>query len=246
MRPLSTTDRRSLLKALTVAPAAIIVPFAVRAEAERVGLISTDVCLLQPELTEGPFYVDPQLIRTDITEGRPGLPMQMRLQVVDATCTPVEGARVDLWHCDSQGVYSGVKNLGGGPDMTGQTFLRGTQMTDAKGVASFQTLFPGWYPGRTTHMHYKVYLGDKTVLTSQVFFDEAVNQAIYDDHEAYARDEARNVMNDQDRIAADAGNGAYAAVRMTEPDGNMEAALVVGVSPDGGATGLLDWLLKKA
>jgi protocatechuate 3,4-dioxygenase beta subunit len=152
MRPLSTTDRRSLLKALTVAPAAIVLPFAVRAEADRAGLISTDVCLLQPELTEGPFYVDPQLIRSDITEGRPGLPMQMRLQVVDAACTPVEGARVDLWHCDAQGAYSGVRNLRGGPDMTGQTFLRGTQITDATGVASFQTIFPGWYPSRTTHM----------------------------------------------------------------------------------------------
>lgn len=246
MRPLSTTDRRSLLKALTAAPAAIVLPFSVQAEADRAGLISSDVCLLQPELTEGPFYVDPQLIRSDITEDRPGLPMQMRLQVVDAVCTPVEGARVDLWHCDAQGAYSGVDNRGGGPDTTGQTFLRGTQMTDATGVAGFQTIFPGWYPGRTTHMHYMVYLDDKTVLTSQVFFGEAVNQAIYDDHESYVRDTARNVLNEQDRIALRAGNGAFATVRITEPDGIMEAALVVGIRPEGGAAGLLDWLWKKA
>lgn len=246
MRPLSTLDRRTLLKALTLAPVAMALPIAVQAEAENVGLISTDVCLVQPEVTEGPFYVDPKLIRADITEGRLGLPMQLRLQVVTADCAPVGGARVDLWHCDAQGVYSGVENLGGGQDTTGQTFLRGTQMTDAAGVVSFQTIFPGWYPGRTTHMHYKVYLDDKTVLTSQIFFEEAVNQAIYDDHEDYAREGARDMLNAQDGIAAEAGTGAYAAVKMTEPDGVMEAALVVGINPQGRAGGLLDWLWKKA
>jgi protocatechuate 3,4-dioxygenase beta subunit len=246
MRPLSTLDRRTLLKALTVAPVASILPFAGHAQAAKLGLISTDVCLLQPELTEGPFYVDPKLIRADITEGRAGLPMQLRLQVVGADCAPVVGARVDIWQCDAQGVYSGVMNLGAGPDTTSQTFLRGTQPTDAAGVATFQTIFPGWYPGRTAHVHYKVYLDETTVLTSQIFFDEAVNQAIYDDHEAYDRPFARDMLNDQDGIAGKAGIGAIAAVKMTEPDGIMEAGLVVGISPEAGAGGLLDWLLKKS
>lgn len=244
MRPLSTLDRRSLLKALTVAPMVAALPLAVQAEADQAGLISADVCLVQPELTEGPFYVDPKLIRADITEGRPGLPMQLRLQVVGADCTPIVGARVDLRHCDAQGVYSGVENLGAGPDTTGQTFLRGTQVTGGDGVATFQTIFPGWYPGRTTHMHYKVYLNDQTVLTSQIFFDEAVNQAIYDDHEDYARDGSRDMLNTADSIAAEAGAGAYATVRMTEPDGIMEAALVVGVQNDAARGGLLDRLFN--
>ena len=148
-----------------------------------------------------------------------------RLQVVTADCTPVVGARVDVWHCDAQGVYSGVENLGGGPDARGESFLRGTQMTDAAGVAAFQTIFPGWYPGRTTHVHYKVFLDRDAVLTSQIFFDEAVNQSIYDDHDAYAREGARDMVNAADVIAGRAGDGAYARVRMTEPDGAMEAAL---------------------
>jgi protocatechuate 3,4-dioxygenase beta subunit len=246
MRPLSTLDRRTLLKALTFAPAVAAVPSAVLAEVQGAGLISTDVFLVSPELNAGPFYVDPKLVRSDITEGRPGLPMTLRLQVVRADCTPVEGARVDLWHCDAGGVYSGVRNLASGADAVGQTFLRGTQATDSTGVVTFQTIFPGWYPGRTTHMHCMVHLDGNMVLTSQIFFDEAVNQAIYDDHEAYARDGARNTRNADDTIAADAGNGAHARVKMTEPDGAMEAALVMGITPEGGPSGLLDWLWKSA
>lgn len=245
MPALTTLDRRTLLRALSLAPLAAALPQAVLAEVATSGLITTDVCMLQTEVTEGPFYIDPRLLRVDITEGRPGLPLQLRLQVVTAACTPVARARVDVWHCDAQGVYSGVENLGGGADTVGQTFLRGTQLTDSTGVATFETIFPGWYRGRTTHIHYKVFLDEKTVLTSQIFFDEAVNQAIYDDHEAYERTDTRDMLNAADSIAAEAGQGAYATVRMTEPDGAMEAALVVGISPDGGATGLLDWLWKR-
>lgn len=245
MPALTTLDRRTLLRALTFAPVAAALPQTILAEVAGAGLITTDVCLLQAEVTEGPFYMDPHLLRADITEGRPGLPMQLRLQVVAADCTPVAGARVDVWHCDALGVYSGVENLGGGEDTVGQTFLRGTQLTDSEGISTFQTIFPGWYRGRTTHIHYKVFLDETTVLTSQIFFDETVNQAIYDDHDAYERPEARDMLNAADSIAAEAGQGAYATVRMTEPDGAMEAALVVGINPEGGSAGLLDWLWKR-
>ncbi len=246
MPPLSTLDRRSLLRALAASPLAVALPAAVRAEVAAAGLISSDVCLLQKEATEGPFYLDPRLVRSDITEGKAGLPMQLRLQVVNADCSPVVGARVDVWHCDARGVYSGVRNLGGGEDTTGQTFLRGTQVTDSAGIASFQTIFPGWYPGRTTHVHYKVFLDDKTQLTSQIFFAETVNDAIYQDNDAYARDGSRDVLNARDGIAQAAGEGAYASVKLTEPDGHMQADLVVGINPEGGSAGLLEWLWKKA
>ena len=245
MPPLSTLDRRTVLKALSLAPLAVL-PSGLAARAETAGLITTDVCLLQKEVTEGPFYIDPHLLRSDITEGKPGLPLQLRLQVVTADCAPVVGARVDVWHCDATGVYSGVRNMGSGGDTTGQSFLRGTQMTDAAGVANFQTVFPGWYRGRTTHIHYKVFLDQRSVLTSQIFFDETVIAEIYAEHSAYGRRDMRDVMNVDDGIAADAGAGAYARVRMTAPDGVAEAALVVGVSPEAGASGLLDWLLNKA
>lgn len=234
MRPLSTIDRRTLLKALSLTPGLVAVPRTVRAQAAGAGLITTDVCMVQAEVTEGPFYIDPELIRSDIAEDRRGMPMQLRLQVVTADCAPVPGARVDVWHCDADGVYSGVRNLGGGPDATGTTFLRGTQMADGAGVATFQTIFPGWYRGRTVHVHYKVFLDDRTVLTGQLFFNEAVIAQIYQDHPAYSgRAAARDMLNDDDGIARDAGAAALANVRMTEPDGGMEAALVIGISPEG-------------
>lgn len=245
MPPLSTLDRRTVLQALSLTPFAIL-PSGLAARAESAGLISTDFCLLQKQVTEGPFYLDPQLLRADITEGQPGLPMQLRLQLVTADCAPVVGARVDVWHCNAQGDYSGVRNLGGGSDSQGESFLRGTQITDAAGISTFQTIFPGWYSGRTTHVHYKVFLDDTTVLTSQIFFDESGNQAIYADDERYTRPITRGMLNGQDRIAAQAGEGAFAQVKMTEPDGAMEAALVVGISPDGDTSGLFDWLWKRA
>lgn len=245
MRPLSTLDRRTVLKAMSLAPLAIL-PSGLAARAETAGLISTDICLLQQEVTEGPFYFDPKLLRSEITDGKPGLPMQLRLQVVTADCAPVVGARVDVWHCDALGVYSGVQNMGDGGDTSGQTFLRGTQQTDSAGIVTFHTVFPGWYRGRTTHVHYKVFLDAQTMLTSQIFFAEPVNAEIYAEHPAYARQGQRDMLNADDGIAADAGDGAYARVKMTEPDGAMEAALVVGISPEDGSSGLLDWLTKKA
>ncbi len=231
MRRLTTFDRRTLLKALAAAPLTIALPVSARAAAAQVGLMSTRVCMLSAEVTEGPFYLEPHLIRANITEGRPGLPMRLKLQVVRADCTPVSGARVDVWHCDAQGRYSGVKNLGGGQDTTGQTFLRGTQNTASDGVAGFLTIFPGWYPGRTTHVHYKVFLDERTVLTGQIFFDETVNQTVYDNDPAYARPDKRDSLNATDGIAAKAGKGAYAKVTGTEPGETLEASLVVGINP---------------
>ena len=107
-------------------------------------------CVLAPEQTEGPFYVDGERVRRDIREGRPGQKLLLRTTVVDAsTCKPIKGAAVDVWHCDAGGVYSGVGGNTG-------TFLRGIQRTDRNGLASFVTIFPGWYQGRTTHIHVKV------------------------------------------------------------------------------------------
>ncbi len=122
-----------------------------RADAQAAGLISGDVCLVQPETTEGPFYLEPALMRADITEGRPGLPMLLRLQVVTADCAPIRGRGWMFWHCDADGVYSGVQG-------TAAPFCAARKRTGAEGVATFRTVFPGWYPGRVVHVHYKVFL----------------------------------------------------------------------------------------
>lgn len=244
MRPLSTLDRRSLLRALAVTPLAAAVPQAVQAEITAVGLISSEVSMQKVQHTDEPFELDPTLVRSNIQQGQPGFPMLLRLQVVSADCSPVVGARVDVWHCDAKGSYAGAQEQAG--NSARENVLRGSQFSDAAGVVAFQSIFPGWYPGRTTHIHYRVWLDGETMLTGQVFFNDAVSDAIYEDHSAYARANARDMHNTSDRTAVEAGEGAFAQVKLSEPDGHMDAALVVGVSADGPKSSLLDWLLGSA
>jgi protocatechuate 3,4-dioxygenase beta subunit len=117
-------------------------------------------CVLTPEQTEGPFYIPRERVRRNITEGRRGVPLALRVLVVDAsTCRPIKRAAVDIWHRDAAGAYSGV----GG--QRNRTFLRGIQRTNAQGVAVFQTIYPGYYQGRTEHIHVKVHLGGNVIHT---------------------------------------------------------------------------------
>ncbi|MCB1388050.1 MAG: intradiol ring-cleavage dioxygenase [Rhodobacteraceae bacterium] len=197
-----------------------------------------DVCALTPEVTEGPYYLDTGLLRRDITEGRPGVPLALRLQVVDAACQPVEGARVDLWHCDAQGIYSSFGGDSGQVSAAGETFLRGTQMADARGIVHFATIYPGWYHGRTTHMHFKVWLSERQVLTGQIFFPDALSEYLYAHVDAYARAGTRDTFNGSDGIAQQASRASFAAV--TEGDAAYLVQMIVGVDPmaDSGASAL--------
>ena len=157
--------RRALLAGLALLPAGVAAPAVWAQAAGDAGLIAPSVCLLTPETTAGPFYLDPGLVRADITEGAPGAPLALVLQVVDADCRPIEGVRVDVWHCDAAGNYSGFAGQGSdGPrDTRGDTFLRGTQFADARGVVAYETIWPGWYRGRTPHVHYRVFLDERTL-----------------------------------------------------------------------------------
>jgi len=137
-------------------------------------------CTLYPEQTEGPYYVDADLVRSDLREGKPGTPLTLDLQVLSANgCAPLANAAVDIWHCDAGGVYSGYQGQLGGLDTRGAVFLRGTQLTGPDGRVQFQTVYPGWYPGRTTHIHFKVHLTGNREATSQLYFSEALNREVY-------------------------------------------------------------------
>lgn len=115
-------------------------------------------CVLTPEQEEGPFYIDLAKVRRDIVENRSGVPLALALTVVDSnTCKPIRDAAVDIWHCDALGVYSGEPSEGS----VGETYLRGIQLTDGDGLAEFTTIYPGQYPGRTTHIHVKVHVGGR-------------------------------------------------------------------------------------
>ncbi|MFN0241270.1 MAG: hypothetical protein ACKVWV_00075 [Planctomycetota bacterium] len=134
------------------------------------------VCTMTPSSIVGPYYLNLNLVRSDITEGMPGLPTRVYLHVVRASdCTPIPNAAVDVWHCDALGRYSGFANQGTG----GQTFLRGIQFTDESGLAMFDTVYPGWYPGRTTHMHLKVRPTAQTELSTQLYYKQRLTNRVY-------------------------------------------------------------------
>ncbi len=141
---------------------------------------SLGTCSLMPEKTSGPFPLDEQFDRSDVTEGLPGQPMRLGLRVIDQSCAPLPGAKVEIWHTDSTGDYSAFIDRGGGKDEgPGTTFMRGTQTANDDGIVEFQTIYPGWYSGRAVHIHLRVHLDVATVLTSQMFFDDDYTASVY-------------------------------------------------------------------
>jgi len=172
-------------------------------------------CIARPEQTEGPYFVDERLNRSDIrsdpSEGvlKPGVPLLLALAVARVRgrgCTPLAGAQVDLWHCDADGIYSDVTD----PHFrtVGHKFLRGYQLTDATGTARFTTIYPGWYPGRTVHIHFKIRTAPSSpqgyAFTSQLYFDDALTDQVHA-RAPYAARGQRSMRNDGDRIFADGG-----------------------------------------
>jgi protocatechuate 3,4-dioxygenase beta subunit len=239
-------NRRQALSLLAVGAGAatggLILPdaIAIAQASSGSGLIvpAANVCMLTPATTEGPYYHDPRLVRADVTEGRPGVPTELQVQVVDVMCRPLANARVDIWHTDATGMYSGYPGQGddGRTSTVGQTFMRGTQMTDANGIAAFRTVYPSWYRGRTTHIHFKVFLNTATLLTGQIFFPDTLSEYLYRNVEPYrSRRAPRDTSNSQDGIAKQATAASFAYMK-ERPDSYL-AAIAVGVRPAGGPIG---------
>ena len=147
-------------------------------------------CSVTPEQTEGPFYFDANKIRSDIREGHEGSTLRLALQVRTAgDCKPLRDAVVDIWHCDAMGEYSAS------PD----TFCRGAQATNGDGIAEFKTVYPGWYQGRTVHIHAKVHVDSETALTTQLNFDDDFTAKVFE-REPYSDRTGRDTFNDSDGI----------------------------------------------
>jgi protocatechuate 3,4-dioxygenase beta subunit len=207
---------------------------AVQARQRTAAVLSAgNICVLTPKAMEGPFYFDPKLVRADITEGKQGVPLKLTLQVVDAKdCAKLQRARVDIWHSDALGVYSGYARQETG-STKGETFLRGTQFTDADGQVSFATIYPGWYPGRTPHIHFKVLLDATSLITGQLYFPDAVTERIYATLPPYReRKGNRDTSNANDFIFRDQG-GAETLVKIGEDAGRYSTSLVIGVARSG-------------
>jgi len=172
-------------------------------EAVASGLVT---CVLTPEQTEGPFYVAGEKVRRNITEGRPGTPLALRLKVVNASnCNAIKNAAVDIWHTDALGVYSGVQGSSG-------TFMRGIQRTDANGLAVFKTVYPGWYTGRTVHIHVKVHIAGNVVHTGQLYFPDSVTDRVYA-NAPYSSRPGRDTRNAADSIYRNGGSKSVLGLR---------------------------------
>jgi protocatechuate 3,4-dioxygenase beta subunit len=250
------------------------------------------VCSLDPELTEGPYYLDRGLFRRDITEGKPGIPLTLRTVILDArTCSPIEKAALEIWHCDASGVYSGFTKMGaggmggpppgdhmgppppGGPgfgpppdDMPGPppgggrffgpgrsratdntSFFRGIQLSGGGGIAEFQTIYPGWYVSRDTHIHLKVHLGGlaqsghyhggHVVHTGQLFFPDELTDEIA--HlQPYALHRAPRTTLEDDMIYNQAHGAApilkLETVKRDSIESGFTATVTVRVDPSRG------------
>jgi protocatechuate 3,4-dioxygenase beta subunit len=168
---------------------------------------SVPACVVRPEVTEGPYYVDVGLVRSDVRsdsasgEVKAGTPLVLTFnvsQVSASSCTPLQGATVEIWHCDAEGQYSGVSDRSF--DTTGQNWLRGAQITDANGIATFTTIYPGWYPGRAVHIHFAVAPDASSVFTSQLFFDEALTEQVLQADAYSAKSNVPDTLNSTDNI----------------------------------------------
>ena len=190
---------------------------AATAIASAAGASALPSCVVVPELTEGPYYVDVDLERSDIrtntadgvaSEGAPLTIEWLVSQADGSACMPMEGAIVDVWHCDALGVYSDVQGNTG-------NFLRGFQRTDANGTATFQTIYPGWYQGRAVHIHFKIRTdpdeGAGFEFTSQLFFDDDLSRTVFSTG-VYAQKGAQDVPNAQDGIYNQSGGATLLAV----------------------------------
>ena len=192
---------------------------------------ASTTCVVRPEQTEGPYYVDTGLERSDLREEREGVPLELTFNVsrVDegdiSACGPLAGAVVDVWHCDAAGEYSGVEdNAAGDFDTRGETFLRGYQLTDDDGVARFMTIYPGWYQGRAVHIHFTIRDSPESQqgyeFTSQLYFDDALTDEVQSQG-PYAEKGPRDLRNAEDGIYQ--GGGEELLLDLT-PNGEGYAA----------------------
>jgi protocatechuate 3,4-dioxygenase beta subunit len=168
-------------------------------------------CTLTPEVTQGPYYIANHLTRRDVREHRPGLLLNLTLTVIGAGCRPLKGADVEIWHADASGLYSGYGSSPSAPTNQ-KRYLRGHQKTDSHGQARFITIYPGWYTGRSPHIHLKVHVGGNTVHTGQLFFKDSISDLVYKTS-SYRSHGQPDTTNTNDHIYAAAG-GSRAVVAL--------------------------------
>lgn len=194
-------------------------------------------CVLIPSETQGPYPLlsvlsNPGIVRQDITEGRPGVPLVQIIRLVDINngCAPIENAAVYIWHCDKDGYYSGYSQPGG--NFTGQIFCRGVQYSDCNGEVAFLTMYPGWYSGRITHLHFQIYLNlaGTVTATSQLAYPPAITTAVYNSPLYVAHGQNTSVSSfANDNVFSDGVENQLCVVS-GDVDSGYTAELTVGVA----------------
>ena len=192
-------------------------------------------CVLIPQETVGPYPLFNDIAsaavyqRDDITEGKTGVPLRLTLNIVNVSnqCAPILTTMVYVWHCDKDGYYSGYNQ--NGADMRGQTFCRGVQATDTNGRVTFNTIYPGWYPGRATHIHFRVYLALDLQATSQLAFPNAVTRAVYSTPLYVAKGQNPTTPT-SDGIFSDGVTYQMCTVTENATTGGDDAVLTIGIA----------------
>ncbi len=192
-------------------------------------------CSTTPTETSGPYPYDlssdSAIYRTNITEGKTGIPLSLTLTLVNSNddCTVISGARVDIWHCDKDGYYSEYDEPGylGTEDNTGKTFLRGIQLSDTNGQVSFTTIYPGWYTGRVTHIHVEVFVSSVLKLTTQLAFPDSLTTTVYNTS-LYSAHGQNTVTNSSDQVFSDSYNSELLTITGDTTNG-YTATFKVGV-----------------
>lgn len=194
---------------------------------------NSPACTLTCVQSLGPCYVESP-VRQDITEGKVGLPMRLALEVVDAqTCNPIENATVEVWSTDAEGVYSGQTPArmcsNGQPEARQTNFMRGAQITSNNGRADFDAVYPGWYPGRTPHIHLKVTVAGEEFIVTQLYFPDELSRSIYAQHPDYTHRPQADTDNTRDGLLRGLDVDRFLLNTQSMEDGALLAYTTIGL-----------------
>ncbi len=236
MRKMKNFKRRDFIKSTGIISAASLIPFSNIFAKETTDELSSS-CTLIPSETAGPFPLDLSensfYFRKDVRENKTGVQLNLKLKVVGiSNCLPMSNVRVNIWHCDKDGLYSGYSG------QAGLTYLRGYQITDSNGEVEFTTILPGWYTGRICHIHFQVYVSTSYSAISQLTFDIPTKNSIYAANANLYTKGLDPLSFTQDNIFADGYTYQIATLNSTATTGVYESYLEIGVQGSGTSTGL--------
>ena len=199
-----------------------------------------NMCRVATSTIQGPYYIDKSIVRSDIRENQAGVPLELEFRLVNANggCGPIAGALVSIWHCNAEGEYSGYlfndpnvmpvmsaadKN-GAVKEQDSERWLRGAQVTDADGKVKFRTIVPGWYTPRAPHIHLRAFLNQSTMVMTQLYFPQSLNNTIQSTHPAYKARGVSIYTNENDILLRPEDVLKVAA----KGDGSLSASMTVG------------------